>query len=48
MVRRLAVLEDQVAALTGHSLSPADEPDGHPSILFPGLSATHEARSKVC
>ena len=48
MVRRLAVLEDHLAALTGQVPGTADETDGHPSILFPGLNASHEARTKVC
>ncbi len=50
MVRRLAVLEDQVASLTGQSLmdssmvsTPGDESEAKTSILFPGL----EVRSKV-
>jgi chromosome segregation ATPase len=42
LVRRLATIEDQLAALTGSSAgaSPADEGEVHPSILFPGLEAT--------
>jgi hypothetical protein len=48
MVRRLAILEDQVAALTGHNTPTADEADLQPSILFPSLDANREARSKVC
>ncbi len=38
-VRRLATLEDLVAASTGTSLTAASEnADAHPSILFPGLA----------
>src|SRR5262249_22641199 len=57
LVRRLATLEDQVAALTGVAGMPADEGDPHPSILFPGIekaprrTATGEdgeVRSRVC
>lgn len=58
MVRRLATLEDQLALLTGSTLSPSDEGDAHPSILFPGLAKgmrkpandddDKAIRSKVC
>lgn len=58
MVRRLATLEDQLAVLTGSSLTPSDEGDAHPSILFPGLEKgtrkpkqegeDQAIRSKVC
>lgn len=44
MVRRLAVLEDQLAILTGQNTPTADEADPQPSILFPSL----DPRSKVC
>src|SRR5262245_19240357 len=33
LVRRLATLEDQVAALTGSAVTPGDEGEAHPSIL---------------
>jgi hypothetical protein len=48
MVRRLAVLEDQLVALTGQATPAADEGESQPSILFPSLDVTPEARSKVC
>jgi hypothetical protein len=56
MVRRLATLEDQIAALTGAAGATGDEGDPHPSILFPGLEKAArrstdddgEVRSKVC
>jgi hypothetical protein len=51
LVRRLAVLEDQVASLSGNAATISDDPDSHPSILFPGLTYGQdepEARSKVC
>lgn len=58
MVRRLATLEDQLALLTGSSLTASDDGDAHPSILFPGLEKgirkaaddvdDQEIRSKVC
>lgn len=59
-VRRLATLEDQVAALTGSvpGTTSGEEGDIHPSILFPGLEKVvkkpvkgddgSEFRSKVC
>jgi hypothetical protein len=58
MVRRLATIEDQLASLTGSNGTPADEGDGQPSILFPGLEKAmrkpsnddddDQIRSKVC
>ena len=50
MVRRLAVLEDQLATLTGQAPAPVDEADTQASIRFPSLDLepTPEARSKVC
>jgi hypothetical protein len=48
MVRRLAVLEDQLATLTGQAAPSAVEGDPQPSILFPGLDTASETRSKVC
>jgi hypothetical protein len=48
MVRRLAVLEDQLVALTGQATPAADEGESQPSILFPSLDVSPEARSKVC
>jgi hypothetical protein len=47
MVRRLAVLEDQLAELTGQTAPPSEEVDSQPSILFPGFDSDSEARSKV-
>ena len=58
MVRRLATLEDQLASLTGSTLTSSDDGDAHPSILFPGLEKgmrkpandddDQGMRSKVC
>jgi hypothetical protein len=48
MVRRLAVLEDQLATLTGQAAPSAVESDPQPSILFPSLDTASETRSKVC
>jgi hypothetical protein len=48
MVRRLAVLEDQLATLTGQAASSAVEGDPQPSILFPSLGTASETRSRVC
>jgi hypothetical protein len=51
LVRRLAVLEDQIAALTGQSLPqvPVEETEAQTSIRFPSLDVgpTEEARAKV-
>ncbi len=56
LVRRLATLEDQVAALTGTTPTVADEGETHSSILFPGMEkvarkpapvADGEIRTKV-
>jgi hypothetical protein len=43
LARRLAVLEDQIAVLTGQSAAGADHVESKESIPFPGL----EPRSKV-
>jgi hypothetical protein len=48
MVRRLALIEDQLAALGGHTAAPSEESDARPSILFPGFEPSSEPRSKVC
>jgi hypothetical protein len=49
MGRRLSVLEDQIASLTGHPAAPTpDETDRQASIRFPGLDPAPDARSKVC
>jgi hypothetical protein len=47
MVRRLAVLEDQLAALTGQAGPSSEDVDSKPSILFPGFDEESKARSKV-
>jgi hypothetical protein len=44
LVRRLVVIEDQLAALTGNATPGGDEGDTTPSIRFPAP----ESRSKVC
>src|SRR4051812_16880625 len=44
MGRRLAILDEQLAALTGHAAPSSDEPEGQTSLRFPSL----EPRSKVC
>jgi hypothetical protein len=46
-VRRLAVMEDQIALLTGTAAPKFDDTEAHPSILFPGLGYDPQARSKV-
>ena len=48
MVRRLAVLEDQLVAITGHVSSSAEANDRQPSLVFPIHDPAPEARSKVC
>ena len=48
MVRRLAVIEDQLAALTGQAAPGSDDAETQPSILFPGFDPAAEGRSKVC
>jgi hypothetical protein len=48
MVRRLAVLEDHLAALTGQAPASVEDADSQASIRFPGLELRPEARSKVC
>jgi hypothetical protein len=45
MVRRLAVLEDQVAVLTGHTAALPDEPDSPSSFLFPSLDPVPQSRA---
>jgi hypothetical protein len=46
-VRRLAIMEDQIALLTGTAAPSIDDTDMHPSILFPGLKCDPKARSRV-
>jgi hypothetical protein len=46
MVRRLAVLEDQLADLTGQT-APSEEGQAGPSILFPGLEPARDPRARV-
>jgi|GEM_PF-1938645 len=58
LVRRLATLEDQIAAMGAPGATGSDEGDTHPSILFPGIEKASRqigldqegqpARSKVC
>jgi hypothetical protein len=47
MVRRLAVLEDQLAAVTGQAGPSSEDGDSQPSILFPGFGEDSTARTKV-
>jgi hypothetical protein len=47
MVRRLAVLEDQLAALTGQAGPSSEDVDSEPSVLFPGFDEDSKARWKV-
>ncbi len=46
-VRRLAIMEDQIALLTGTAAPGIDDTEAHPSILFPGLKCDPKARAKV-
>jgi hypothetical protein len=55
MVRRLAVLEDQIASVTGTAAPIVNDAESRTSILSPGLTCAQdesngepEARSKVC
>jgi hypothetical protein len=47
MVRRLAVLEDHLAALTGQTAPASEEAEAQPSIPFPGLEPAADPRAKV-
>jgi hypothetical protein len=49
LVRRLAIMEDQIATLTGASATTLDDTEAQTSILFPGFKRDpEEPRAKVC